>query len=55
MAEEPKVSVQLTVNDQDVSLNEFAQRITMNILTGIVKSLKIDDEVKTAGFELKIE
>jgi hypothetical protein len=55
MAEESKVSVQLTVNGQEVSLNEFVQQITMNILTGIVKSLKIDDELKTAVFELKIE
>ncbi len=55
MIEESRLTVRLTLNGKETSLNNFVQRITSNILIGIVKSLKIDDEFKTAVFELKVE
>ena len=55
MAEDQKVSVQLILNSKEVSLNRFVHRIISNVLLGILKSLKIDDETKTAVFKLKME
>jgi len=46
MAEDQKVSVQLILNSKEVSLNRFVHRIISNVLLGILKSLKIDDETK---------
>jgi hypothetical protein len=55
MVEDQKISVQLILNGEEVSLNRFVHRIIGNVLLGILKSLKIDDELKIALFELKME
>jgi hypothetical protein len=54
MAFEPKLEIELTVNGKPVEMNEFVQKITANVLLGIVNSLHLDNAPKTAVFNLKI-
>lgn len=55
MASEPKLEIELTVNGKPIEMNEFVQKITSNVLLGVVKSLHLDATPKTAIFNLKIK
>ena len=46
--------VNLLVNGTDVSLNAFATRIILNLLTGILKSLTLAEEPKEAVFRITV-
>jgi len=44
--------VSLHVNGSEVSLNAFATRIILNLLSGILKSLTLSEEPKEAIFRI---
>lgn len=54
MTSGPKLKIELIVNDKPIEMNEFVQKITSNILWGIVESLRLEENPKTAVFNLKI-
>ena len=45
--------VTIKVNGTDVNLTGFPSRIIINVLIGMLNSLKDVDEIKEAVFELK--
>jgi hypothetical protein len=55
MNAEPKLDIEMTVNGKPVDMNEFVQKITANVLLGVIKSLRLTEEPKTAVFNLKIK
>jgi hypothetical protein len=46
-------SLKINVNGKDLPLSDFPTQIILNILLGILTSLKNVDCIKTAVFELK--
>lgn len=55
MATEPRLEIELTINGKSIEMNEFVQKMTSNVLLGVVKSLRLDETPKTAVFNLKIK
>lgn len=55
MAAEPEVEITLAVNGKEVVMNEFVRKMTGNILQAILKSLRLDEEPKTASFNINIK
>lgn len=55
MTQEPRLIVELTVDDKSIEMNEFVQKITSNLLWAILKSLRLDKEPKTANFRISIK
>jgi len=55
MTAEPKFDIEMTINGKPVDMNEFVQKITANVLLGVIKSLRLTEEPKTAVFSLKIQ
>jgi hypothetical protein len=55
MSSEPQLDIEMTVNGKPVDMNEFVQKITANVLLGVIKSLRLTEEPKTAVFNLKIK
>jgi hypothetical protein len=55
MTSEPKLDIEMTVNGKPVDMNEFVQKITANVLLGVIKSLRLTEDPKTAVFSLKIQ
>ena len=54
MPQEPHLTVELTVDDKNIEMNEFVQKITGNLLWAVLKSLRLDHEPKSATFKIKI-
>jgi hypothetical protein len=55
MITEAELSLELNVNGQSIEMNEFVQRITSNILLGFLRSLRLDEEPRTAVLTLKVK
>lgn len=55
MAAEPEVEIKLAVNGKEIGMNEFVRKMTGNILLAILKSLRLDEEAKTASFNITIK
>jgi hypothetical protein len=54
MVKEPSLTVELTVDNKNVEMNEFVQKITGNLLWAILKSLRLDKEPASAAFKIEI-
>jgi hypothetical protein len=55
MAAEPEVEITLNINGKEIGMNEFVRKITGNLLLAILKSLRLDEEPKSATFSVKIK
>lgn len=55
MTTEPQLKVELNVNGKPIEMNEFVHKIIGNLIWGILKSLRLDEEPKTATFKLTVE
>ncbi len=53
MSTEPEIT--LIINGKEIDMNEFVRKITGNLLLAILKSLRLDEDPKTATFEIKIK
>jgi hypothetical protein len=55
MAKEPEIQIELTVNGKTIECNEFVQKVTGNVFWGILKSIHLESDPKTATLKLKIK
>jgi hypothetical protein len=54
MANEQELKVQLSVNGNNIEMNEFVQKMVGNLIWAILKSLRLEEEPKTAVFNLQV-
>lgn len=54
MAQDPRITVELTADGAPIEMNEFVRKITANLLWAILKSLRLDKEPKTVTFKIDI-
>ena len=52
MVGEPQLRVELKVNGKLIEMNEFVHKIIANLIWGILKSLRLDEEPHTAVISL---
>ncbi len=54
MNKEQELKIELDVNGKEIEMNEFVQKITGNLIYAVLKSLRLEEEPKTAVFRLKV-
>jgi hypothetical protein len=47
--------IELSVNGKDVEMNEFVHNIIGNLILGILRSIRLDEEPKTATLSIKLD
>jgi len=47
--------VELSVNGKRVEMNEFVHKIVGNLILGILKSIRLEEEPKTATLSIKLD
>ncbi len=52
MNQDPELKIELIVNGKNVEMNEFVHKIVGHLLWAVLKSLRLDEEPKTATFRL---
>jgi hypothetical protein len=55
MGIDPKFKVELSVNGKSIQMNEFVHKIVGNLILAILRSIKLDEEPKSATLNLKVE
>ena len=55
MNNEPELKLALNVNGKPIEMNEFVQKILSNLIWAILKSLRLEEEPKTAIFNLNVK
>ena len=55
MNTDPKFRVELSVNDKSIQMNEFVHKIVGNLILAILRSIKLDEEPRSATISLKVE
>ena len=53
MKENQKAELDLTINDQPITLNPFTENLIKNIILSIVTSLKLDETPEKIEIKLK--
>ena len=55
MNTDPKFRVELSVNGISIQMNEFVHKIVGNLILAILRSIKLDEEPRSATISLKVE
>ncbi len=55
MADTSDLKVELTVNGKSIPMNEFVHKIVGNLMLAILKSIRLDEEPRSAVINLTIK
>lgn len=55
MSTEQIFKAELSVNGKSIQMNEFVHKIVGNLVLAILRSIKLDEEPKSATINLKVE
>ncbi len=55
MNQDPELKIELTINEKNIEMNEFVHKIVGHLLWAVLKSLRLNEEPKTATFKLNVK